>query len=130
MMKVRLCPMALKAVSFEIDDLIGKEGEVVERIPDGSWIVQFGRNRTYAFPEHYLGEKVLEITFDDTHVEPPVPKGIKKPPVKRRKRTVKTKVTLEEPKKLIDMSSKDQKEIVKIISELKEPVKKTDGRSN
>lgn len=100
MIKVKLCDMALKATSFEIDDLLGKTGEVVERVPDGNWIVQFGHNRVYALPEHYLGETVLEIVFDDTHSKSPEPKVVKKSNVKKRavakrKETMKLKAAAE-----------------------------------
>ncbi len=118
MMKVKLCPMALKAVSFEIDDLIGKEGEVVERTPDGSWIVQFSPHRVYALPEHYLGEPVLEITFDDTHVEPPVPEVVKKATAPKKKLVVKPKVVEDN---MVGLEVSPEGTIVK---------KKTDGRTN
>ncbi len=78
MIKVELQGMALKATSFEIDDLLGKVGEVVERVPDGNWIVSFGHHRVYALPEHYLGETVLKIVYDDTHGTPPEPDVVKK----------------------------------------------------
>ncbi len=84
MIKVELCGMALKATSFEIDDLLGKVGEVVERVPDGNWIVSFGHNRVYALPEHYLGETVLKIVFDDTHGTPPEPDVVKKSNAKNK----------------------------------------------
>ena len=112
--------MALKATSFEIDDLLGKVGEVVERVPDGNWIVSFGHHRVYALPEHYLGETVLKIVYDDTHGTPPEPDVVKKSNAKKK--------TVAKPKVVVKGSS-DQ--IRGNQSYVKPNVKKkTDGRSN
>ncbi len=130
MIKVELCGMALKATSFEIDDLLGKVGEVVERVPDGNWIVSFGHHRVYALPEHYLGETVLKIVYDDTHGTPPEPDVVKKSNAKSKKkgsRAAKPKSTAKEIKSDIPGFVFDGLETSSKGTILK---KGTDGRSN
>jgi hypothetical protein len=57
--KVRLLDTALRAVSFEIDDLIGKVGEVTDDFGPTK-IVSFPGGRVYDLPEHCL--EVIEDT--------------------------------------------------------------------